>query len=189
MGVEYVLLAAALILVGGAVAKSLVAYFRYRGPRVVLCPADGKAAAVGVDARQAGLTAVAGSLLRVGSCSRWPGRRRCGQMCLDQVEATRGAARIVPVLARWLAGRKCTLCGGPFRDLRWTEDPPGLMDAEGRHEPWYALPPDEVAAGLRQGAYRPVCWRCHVLETLRRRQEPARAGEEREAPLHGGALG
>jgi hypothetical protein len=175
MGVEFVLLAAAVALVAGAVVKSIAAYFRYRGPRVVFCPSDGKAAAVGVDACQAGLTAVAGSLLRIGTCSRWPGRRRCGQMCLDQVEAAPGSARIVPVLARWLSGRKCTSCGGPFRELRWTEYPPSLLDADGGHWAWYEIPAARLAAGLPAGQYRPLCWRCHVLDTLRRQDERASA--------------
>ena len=174
MGVEFVLLVAAVILVSGAVVKSLTAYVKYRGPRVVFCPSDGKAAAVGLDARQAGLTAVAGSQLRIGTCSRWPGRRRCGQLCLDQVEAATGSARIVPVLARWFAGRKCTICGGPFTELRWTESPPSLMDPGGSHWAWYELPPARLAAGLEAGQYRPLCWRCHVLDALRR-QEEARA--------------
>ena len=171
MGVEIVLLAAAVILVGGAVVKSLLAYFRYRGPRVVFCPSDGRTAAVGIDVRQAAATAVAGGRVRIGSCSRWPGRRRCGQTCLDQVEESAGSARIVPVLARWLAGRKCTACGGPFTELRWTESPPSLMDSEGAHWAWYELSATRLAAGLRGGEYRPLCWRCHVLETLRRQEE------------------
>jgi hypothetical protein len=176
MTLEHVVLTAAVILVLGAGAAALAAFLRFRGPRVVLCPSDGKAAAVCVDARQAALTAVAGSVLRVESCSRWPVRRRCGQTCLDQVEVAPGAAPIVSVLARWYEGRKCALCGGPFTDLRWAERPPALMDGRGRHRPWYELPPDRVARGLEAGDYRPVCWRCHVLETLRWQETRERAG-------------
>jgi hypothetical protein len=171
MDVESVVLAAAVILVVGAGGMAVRAYFRFRGPRVVLCPADGKRAAVCLDARQAALTAAAGPVVRVESCSRWPARRRCGQMCLDQVEVAPGAAPIVPALTRWLAGRKCALCGGAFAELRWAECPPTLMDAGGTRRPWYELPSERLAAGLQAGEYRPVCWRCHVLETLRHEEE------------------
>ena len=167
MSLDSVLLIAAVILVGGAGAISLAAYRRYRGPRVVSCPADGRRAAVSVDATQAALTVVAGGSLRVESCSFWPARAFCGQTCLAQVDEARTSGAAVRILKPWYAGRKCVLCGGEFSDPRWCEFPPTLMDRRGQRRPWFELPPDEIALGLSGGEYRAVCWRCYVLEGLR----------------------
>ena len=63
---------------------ALMAFGRYREPRVVACPEAGRAARVAVDTRHATATAVLGRLrLRVASCTLWPARRGCGQVCLQ----------------------------------------------------------------------------------------------------------
>ena len=63
---------------------ALMAFGRYREPRVVICPEAGRAARVAVDTRHATKTAVLGRLkLRVAACTLWPARRGCEQVCLQ----------------------------------------------------------------------------------------------------------
>ena len=53
--------------------RSVLAYFKFRGVRVVTCPETAKSAAVEVDAQHAALKGVIGKLnLQLKSCSRWP---------------------------------------------------------------------------------------------------------------------
>jgi hypothetical protein len=172
MTVDLMVLIAAVGLVGGAGLLSLVAYVRNRGPRVVVCAIDGRRAAVAVDAAHAARAVVTGNPLRVADCSFWPGRARCGQVCLDPAGPP-PLARGVRLLARWYAGRRCALCGGAFGEPQWCQYPPALVDAQGRSAAWFELTPDQVSAGLAGGGYQPLCWRCHVLETLRRAEAPA----------------
>jgi hypothetical protein len=56
---------------------------RFRSPRLLRCPETGGKAEVGVDASRAALTSAFGRpLLRVKSCSLWPGKQQCKQDCL-----------------------------------------------------------------------------------------------------------
>lgn len=62
----------------------LLAFLQYRQPRVIVCPEAGRAAMVAVDTHHATATAVLGRLhLRVASCSLWPARSSCKQVCLE----------------------------------------------------------------------------------------------------------
>jgi hypothetical protein len=64
------------------------AYFKYRGTRLVTCPETDSPAAVRVGAgRIMASSSIGEPDLRLGSCSRWPERRLCGQPCLSQIEA------------------------------------------------------------------------------------------------------
>jgi hypothetical protein len=64
---------------------SLHTFVRYRKKRVLSCPETGREAEVAVDAPRAALGSVMGEgwLLTVRACSLWPGRRECGQGCLQ----------------------------------------------------------------------------------------------------------
>ncbi len=63
--------------------RSVLAYFKFRGVRVVTCPETAKSAAVEVAAKHAALRRVIGKLnLQLKSCSRWPERQGCEQECL-----------------------------------------------------------------------------------------------------------
>jgi hypothetical protein len=173
MSVDAFMLVAAVTLLALAGAISLTAYVRHRGPRVVVCPADGRPAAVAVDASHAALAAVTGGELRLEGCSFWPARGRCGHACVDQVGPAPETAALVDLLERWLAGRRCTLCGGEFGRPRWCAHPPTLMDARGGSRPWFELALADVTTALAAGEYRPLCWRCHVLEGLQRNPHPS----------------
>ncbi len=63
---------------------ALMAFGRYREPRVIVCPEAGCSAKVGVDTRHATATAALGRLhLRVAACTLWPARFGCKQACLE----------------------------------------------------------------------------------------------------------
>jgi len=152
-------LGAGLLLAAGVAFFAVLAYSRHRGPRVVICPADGSRAAVRPDARHAALTLLPRVDLRIEDCSRWPAHRRCGQMCLDQVESDPGPSPVELFLADWYAERRCARCGAAFGEVSWVRRPPALTDDRGRLVSWYELPPDRLADALDW--CRPVCWGCH----------------------------
>jgi hypothetical protein len=59
-------------------------YSRFREPRQVTCPENGKPATVEVDADLAAATALVGMTeLRITRCTEWP--RGCGRGCLCQL--------------------------------------------------------------------------------------------------------
>jgi hypothetical protein len=69
-------------------------YSRLRAPRWLRCPETRMPAAVAVDARHAAWTAVwSRPLLRIRSCTLWPGRAGCAQRCCELPEISDDAAR------------------------------------------------------------------------------------------------
>ncbi len=149
-------------------------YRRFRGRRLVICPAVKKPVAVTVDASKAAISAALGEArLRIQECSRWPApkpgereRRRCGQHCLAQIEAAPEDCLIKNMLARWYAGKSCALCRSPIGEVDWLGQKPALLGCDRNTVSW-----DEVAAEQLPevlASYRPVCWNCHVAESFRR---------------------
>jgi hypothetical protein len=68
-------------------------YLRYRGTRVVTCPATGDPSRVSLNARKAAFSSVTGGVeLAVASCERWPEHKNCGQECVSE-SATAGPPR------------------------------------------------------------------------------------------------
>lgn len=62
------------------------AFARYRKARNVICPEHAAAAEIGIDARHAAWSAVAGKKrLRVRQCSLWPEKYGCAQHCVRAV--------------------------------------------------------------------------------------------------------
>ena len=63
------------------------AYIRYRDSRLIICPDNGEAAIVEVDAVHAALTSALGQPdIRLQNCWRWPIHQACGQECLVQLD-------------------------------------------------------------------------------------------------------
>lgn len=63
-------------------------YDRYRGARIVTCPATHRHASVRIDALHAAITGMAATeRLRVDSCSLWPKRAGCARECLPDAIA------------------------------------------------------------------------------------------------------
>jgi hypothetical protein len=167
----------ALCLVAGVVALAALywvlrpvagAYLKFRGTRLITCPETKAPAAVEVDARHAAATAALGRpSLRLQDCSRWPGRRGCGQECLKQVEAAPADCLVRTILTRWYQGKVCALCRRPFGDVAWSLNKPALMNAGRETFEWHEVRPEELPGVL--ATHQPVCWNCHLAESFRRR--------------------
>jgi len=159
------LLTAAAFLVVSGFFRTL---WKYRGKRVVVCPETDLPAAVDVDALHAAQwQAVMGEPdLRLKACSRWPERAGCGQVCLAQIESAADGCLARSMVTSWYDGKSCAFCRHPIEAIVWHERPPGVVDAEGRTRLWKETPVEELPGLFATG--RPVCWRCHIVESFRR---------------------
>ncbi len=143
------------------------AYFKLRGKRLITCPENQKTAAVNVDARRASLEAVARKPhLRLSECSRWPEKQACGQQCLRQIELAPEDCLVRTIVTRWYEGKKCAICGRLIQEVEWMGHKPTLLDSERRTVHWDAVAAERLPEYFTTHA--PVCWDCHVAETLRR---------------------
>ena len=153
-----------------ALYAAVKAYRRYRGSRVVTCPADHETAFVELDVAHAALTAaVAWPELRVADCTHWPARRNCGQSCLEAIEAAPNDCLVSSVAPRWYEGKSCVYCGRQFAGGGRLEPVPAVIEADGRRVPWHELPPEQARAALAAHPY--VCWDCRAIERARRQSE------------------
>jgi hypothetical protein len=165
----YVLAALVLLAVGYFGLRNVVkTWLKFRGTRVITCPENSQPAAVKVDATHAGVTAgVDAPELRLKSCTRWPERAGCGQECLKQIEAAPADCLVRNILTRWYADKHCVYCAKPLEEIDWTKHKPALLSPEGKTVEWVEVRPEEVPATL--ATHRPVCWRCHMAQTFRRK--------------------
>ena len=147
----------------------LDAYLLYRGQRVVVCPETRQYVAVEVDAVHAATTAAAeGEIdLRLSSCTRWPERADCDQDCVYQIANAPEDCAVRVMLEEFYEGRSCVLCQKPLAGPRWDEHKPALLRAYDRRTfECRELPPEALPIVL--DSYLPVCWDCHIAETVRR---------------------
>ena len=148
--------------------RSLGAYRQFRRDRIISCPENHQPAAVRVAAVKAAIqAAMATPHLQLSACSRWPGRARCGQECLSQIQEAPKACLVSNIVNRWYQGRKCVYCHKPFGDIRWHDHPPALVGEQGQTIEWKEIPLENLQPTL--STHWPVCWNCHVAETFRRR--------------------
>lgn len=144
------------------------AYFRARGERVVTCPETKAPAGVEVNAKGAALAVLRGKpRLELSACTRWPERAGCGQECLQEIENAPEGCLVRGILTAWFADKNCVLCGKPLGPVDWAQHKPVLMDADRRTYEWHELDAVEVPARLE--TLQPVCWDCHIIETLVRK--------------------
>ncbi len=79
-----VILAAGIILV--MIPVALETFAELKGPREIVCPENGVAATVRVDAARAAIASAVGARrFSIAACSRWPARRDCNRACLGQI--------------------------------------------------------------------------------------------------------
>jgi len=143
-----------------------VAWVRYRGARVVVCPENREIVAVEVDARHAAFSASQGRIdLRLDSCTRWPEKAGCGQECLGQIESAPEACLLRNILADWYQGKSCAFCGRAFHGVHWHDRKPGLRAPDGAIRGWDGFRPEQVIDVL--ATHAPVCWDCRVAESFR----------------------
>jgi hypothetical protein len=148
--------------------RFLSAYAKARGQRVVKCPETKAAAGVEVDAKGAAMAALGGKhQLELSACTRWPERAGCGQECLQEIANAPDGCLVREILANWFADKTCVLCGKPLGPVDWSRHKPVLMDAQRRTFEWRELDAVDVPTLLE--THQPVCWDCHIMESLVRK--------------------
>ena len=173
--------AAALIFAAVIAARQLHVWWKYRGQRVVTCPETRNAAGVVVDARHAAATGLFDAPeLRLSSCSRWPERKDCGQLCLSQVAAAPEDCLIRNILTKWYEGEVCAFCGRPFGMLEWGSSRPALLLAKGLSVEWSQIAADKLPDTL--AIARPVCFACHMANTMVREHPELVTDRSSQAP-------
>jgi len=142
-------------------------YLKFRGKRIVSCPANHLAAAVEVSAAKAALqSTVDEPSLVLSKCSRWPGRPGCGQACLAQIEEAPKSCLVGTIVNQWYAGQGCAYCHAPFHKIHWHDHAPALLDENNLTVEWKDVPPEKLQQTFR--THLPVCWNCHMAQTFRR---------------------
>ena len=142
-------------------------YFTYRGKRLITCPESLTKEAVDVAARKAAAGVFVGeSNLRLDQCSRWPERKDCGQDCLRQIEADPENSLLWNLVSNWYEGQRCVYCRRRFGPLHHVDHVPALMGPDRRTVEWDLFQPEQLPELL--STHKPVCWGCHVTQTLRR---------------------
>ena len=142
-------------------------YRLYRGTRVITCPENLQSASVKVDALKAAhWAAISGDpVLRLNSCSRWPGMAGCGQECLSQVRESPEACSVRAIVSQWYAGKSCYYCSKEIGPIVWHERPPAVLSAEGNVAEWKDIAPEQLPEVFR--THEPVCFNCSLAEALR----------------------
>ena len=166
-GLFLVVIALLALAVGYLAFRSLRAYFKLRGKRLVTCPETRMPAAVDLDAAHlARDAAFVTPRLRLSECSRWPERQGCGQECLKQIEATPQGCLVRRIVADWYAGKTCVICGKPVDAAEeWVGHVPALLNPEKRTTYWDKVAPERLPEVLQ--THSPVCWSCHIAATFR----------------------
>lgn len=141
------------------------AYIRYRDSRLIICPQNGEAAIVEVDALHAALTSPLGQPdIRLQNCGRWPIYQACGQECLLQPDVAPPDCLVRSVLMRWYEFKSCIYCGKPFEQVYLTDHKPALQSPDGQLLLWGELAVKDFQTVLHD--YKPVCWDCYIAQSF-----------------------
>jgi len=160
-----------------ALAPLARAYWKARGKRLVTCPETREPVAVEVDPMDAAFHSFLKTReVHLQSCTRWPERAGCGQECLAQIEGAPNGCLVHNLLAEWCEGKGCGVCGKVIL-IEVGQHKPALMSPDRVTLGWSDLRVEDLPEIL--ATHRPVCWDCHVVETLYR-MHPDRI-TEREA--------
>lgn len=149
---------------------ALVAYVRFRGRHVVVCPATKTSSAVKVDGLHAALSAMWDRAeVRIADCTRWPRAAKCSQTCAAQVAAAPKDTTPEAMFTRWYAGKSCAICRRSISPVRTMEPHPGLYNVAARTVVnWEDIPPETIPAALE--SHLPVCENCVLVESFRRQR-------------------
>jgi hypothetical protein len=141
------------------------AYLRYRDSRIIICPGNGEAAIVEVDAVRAALTSALGQPdVRLQNCGRWPLHQSCGQECLVQLDVAPEECLVRGVMMRWYQSKSCVFCGKPFEQIELLDHKPALANPEGKLIEWRELDAKDLLNSLTN--LKPVCWDCYIAHSF-----------------------
>ena len=129
------------------------AYLRYRDSRIIICPGNGEAAIVEVDAVHAVLTSALGQPdVRLQSCARWPLHQNCGQECLVQLDVAPEECLVHGVMKRWYQSKSCVYCGKQLEQVELFDHKPALKSSEGQLVTWHDLVGKDLLTSLTNPA-------------------------------------
>jgi len=141
------------------------AYVRFRDSRLIICPQNGEATIVEVDAVHAALTSPLGQPdIRLQNCGRWPIHQACGQECLLQLDVAPPECLIRSVLMRWYEAKACIYCGKHFEQIHLLEHKPALQSLDGQLLDWGKLRATDFQTEMNN--YKPVCWDCYIAQSF-----------------------
>jgi len=145
--------------------RTIRAWARLRGDRLVTCTATGHPAVVRIDVLDAAFNAgdSGKAKVRITNCSLWAAGGACDQGCISEAVASESAVQ--SVVAQWYMNRKCVYCGKPTTPQSLGHRA-ALRGPQGVTREWSDVPPARLLDSLRTDS--PVCWNCHVAQTLRR---------------------
>jgi len=176
--------AIAFLLVGLFIGRVVRLWWKYRGARVITCPENQRPAGIFVDAGHAAAKPFATTPpLRLSACSRWPERAACGQQCLSQVAAAPEDCLVRHILVEWYAGKQCVSCGTPFGEIPLAGAKPAVFCADNKSVEWSEIPADRLPETL--AAASPICFACHMGNTLVRTHPELAVDRHRSANLGG----
>jgi len=139
-------------------------YLRFRGTRIIGCPGTGQPAAVKLAAWRIAVTpGFSAPKLRLVDCSRWRGRGRCDQACLEGIEAAPEECLVVTILSKWYEAKACICCGRPLTRIAPWRHKPCVMSPDLRLVEWRNVRAEDIPRIL--ATHSPVCWECLVAET------------------------
>lgn len=146
-------------------ARTARVWHRVKGPRLVTCTATGRSAAIRINLPYAVATALTSPNpeIRIADCSLWATGEPCDQGCINEALAPDSAVR--RIVARWYEKKVCVYCAKPITAQSFGHRA-ALRNSQGMTREWSEVPADGLLDSL--SADLPVCWNCHVAETLRR---------------------
>jgi hypothetical protein len=149
-----------------ALAPLVKAYWQSRGKRLVTCPETHEPVAVEVDPMDAAFRSFLKTReIHLQSCTRWPEKAGCGQECLSQIAQAPNGCLVRGILAEWYEEKPCALCGKPL-SVETGQHKPALLSPDRVTFEWSDLRVEDLSEIL--ATHQPVCWDCHIVETLYR---------------------
>ena len=141
------------------------AYVRHRESRLIICPQNGEATIVEVDAMHAALTSTLGQPdVRLQNCGRWPIHQACGQECLMQLDVASPDCLLRGVLMRWYESKSCVYCRKTFELIHFIDHKPALLSPDNELLEWNELGTNDFQTVLK--TYKPVCWDCYIAQSF-----------------------
>jgi len=165
-----------------AVVRVALVWWKYRGARVITCPENLRPAGISIAAGHAAANLFAKHpQLKLSACSRWPEHAGCGQECLSQVAAAPEDCLVRNILVQWYAGKRCVTCGLPFGEISLAGVKPAVLCADKVSVEWSEIPADRLSETLAAGS--PICFACHMGNTLVRTHPELAVDRHRSADL------
>lgn len=141
-------------------------YVKYRGKRVITCPETNCHEAVELDASLASMSSLLdGPELKLTSCTRWPERQDCAQLCIREIETSPFGCQLRAMLDNWYKGKECVYCRRVFDEIHWFDHKPALQAPDGHMVEWAAVRAEAIPHVLQ--THLPVCWNCRIVENFR----------------------